>query len=290
MFIDIHGHAYKHYGIKQDGVNHFPTPEQLLKRYDELDIDRACLLPLIGPEFYLPESNEEILEIVEEYPERFIPFCNIDPRALTNSPDAPLDYVLGYYRDKGCRGVGEVMPNLPFLDPLVQNLLKHTQSVGLPLTFDISTAIGGNYGLYDDPGLPQLEASLQRFPKLTILGHGPAFWAEMGALDNVDDRAGYPPYPIRAEGAVPKLLRRYENLWADLSAGSGYNALARDPDHAAAFLTEFQDKLLFGTDICTATQPAPIVDFLIQMRDTGKISGEAFEKIAKGNAVRLLGL
>ncbi len=290
MFIDIHGHAYKHYGIMQDGTTHFPTPEQLIKRYDELDIDRACLLPLIGPEVYLPESNEEILEIVEEYPERFIAFCNVDPRALTNSPDAPLDYVLGWYRDKGCKGVGEVMPNLPFLDPRVQNLFKHTEAVGLPLTFDISTAIGGNYGLYDEPGLPQLEASLKSFPKLNILGHGPAFWAEMGTLDNESDRAGYPSYPIRAEGAVPKLLRRYPNMWGDLSAGSGYNALARDPDHAAQFLTEFQDKLLFGTDICYATQLAPIVDFLIDMRDSGRISGEAFEKIARGNAVGLLGL
>lgn len=290
MFIDIHGHVYKHFGIKQDGVNHFITPEQLIKRYDELGIDRGCLLPLIGPEVYLPESNEEILEIAEDYSDRFIPFCNVDPRALTNSPDAPLDYVLGYYRDKGCKGVGEFMPNLPFLNPLVQNLFKHTQAVGLPLLFDISPYIGGAYGLYDDPGLPQLEASLHSFPRLTIIGHGPAFWAEMGTLDNEADRAGYPSYPVRAEGIVPKLLRRYNNLWADLSAVSGYNALARDPDHAVQFLNEFQDKLLFGTDICTVDQPAPLANFLINLRDTGRISQETFGKIAKENAVRLLGL
>lgn len=290
MFIDIHGHAYRRVGPKQDGRIHFATPEQLLKRYEELGIERACLLPLIGPEVYLPESTEEILDIVERYPERFIPFCNIDPRALTNSPEAPLGDVLRYYRDQGCKGLGEVMPNLPFLDPLVQNLFRHAEEVGLPLTFDISTRIGGTYGLYDDPGLPQLETSLQRFPKLIILGHGPAFWAEMGTLETPADRAGYPNYPIREEGVVPKLFRRYPNLYGDLSAGSGYNALARDPEYAVQFLNEFQDRLLFGTDLCAPDQPVPLVPFLLGLREAGKISEAVFQKIARENALRLLGL
>ena len=34
------------------------------------------------------------------------------------------------------------------------------------------------------------------------------------------------------------------------SARSGNNALARDLDHAGRFLTEFQDRVLFGVDIC----------------------------------------
>ncbi len=290
MFIDIHGHAYRKIGPKQDGRTHFATPEQLLARYDELGIERACLLPLIGPEVYLPESNEEILEICERWPDRFIPFCNIDPRVLTNSADAPLGYLLRYYKEQGCKGIGEVMPNLPFLDPLVQNLFRHTQEVGLPLIFDISTRIGGTYGLYDDAGLPQLEESLRRFPDLIILGHGPAFWAEMGTLDRPADRAGYPPYPIRDEGAVPRLFRRCPNLYGDLSAGSGYNALARDPEYAVRFLNEFPDRLLFGTDICAADQPVPQAEFLLGLRESGKISDGVFRKIARENAIRVLGL
>ena len=290
MFIDIHGHAYRKIGPKQDGRTHFATPEQLLARYDELGIERACLLPLIGPEVYLPESNEEILEICERWPDRFIPFCNIDPRVLTNSADAPLGYLLRYYKEQGCKGIGEVMPNLPFLDPLVQNLFRHTQEVGLPLIFDISTRIGGTYGLYDDAGLPQLDESLRRFPDLIILGHGPAFWAEMGTLDRPADRAGYPPYPIRDEGAVPRLFRRCPNLYGDLSAGSGYNALARDPEYAVRFLNEFPDRLLFGTDICAADHPLPQAEFLLGLRESGKISDGVFRKIARENAIRVLGL
>ena len=44
---------------------------------------------------------------------------------MTNSPDAPLDQILAYYKAPGCKGLGEVMPNLPLMQPLVQNLLRH---------------------------------------------------------------------------------------------------------------------------------------------------------------------
>lgn len=290
MFIDLHGHAYRDPYPGQDGKPVFSTPEQLLARYDELGVEKGCLLPIVNPEVYLPQSNEEILSIARQYPTRFIPYCNIDPRAIANSSSAPLDYLLRHYKDQGCKGIGEVMPNLPFTDPLVWNLFKHTQSVGLPLTFDISARIGGTYGLYDDPGLPQLEASLQEFPDLIIVCHGPAFWAEITELESPDDRSGYPSYPVRAEGAVVRLLRGYPNMRCDLSAFSGYNALARDPDYAVTFLNEFSDRLLFGLDICAHDQPAPIVSLLTDMKATGQLSEAAFAGIARDNAIKLLGL
>ncbi len=56
------------------------------------------------------------------------------------------------------------------------------------------------------------------------------------------------------------------------------------------FLNEFQDRLLFGTDICAATQPLPLAAFLKDLRKSGKISEVVFRKIARENAVRLLGL
>jgi len=92
------------------------------------------------------------------------------------------------------------------------------------------------------------------------------------------------------EGIVPKLMRRYPNLYGDLSAGSGYNALARDPDYAVPFIVEFQDRLLFGTDLCTSTQPVPQIDFLLGLRDDGRISEVVFQRIARENAIKLLEL
>ena len=80
---------------------------------------------------------------------------------------------------------------------------------------------------------------------------------------------------------MPKLFRRYENLYGDLSAMSGYNALARDREYAVQFLNEFQDRLMFGTDICAPDTPTPLVDFLLQLRDEKLISEEVFRKVAR---------
>ena len=298
MFIDIHAHAYRK---PVPFVVEFCTAEQLLERYDQAQIERGALLPIVSPEIYLPQANEDILDMAEEYPDRFIPFCNIDPRALTNAADAPLDRLLRYYRDKGCKGLGEVMLNVPVMDPMVQNLFKHAQDVGLPLTFDGSDQTSGDFGLYDDPGLPQLEHSLQRFPDLILLGHGPVFWAEIGRLETPADRGivfgpgggqvgRLPTYPIKEEGVVPKLFRRYPNLRGDLSDATAYNAMARDPEYGPKVLTEFQDRLLFGTDICGFGQLYPLIDLLIEWRDTDTITEEAFQKVARENAIKLLGL
>ena len=258
MFIDIHAHAYRK---PVPFVVQFCDPEQLIGRYDEAGIEKGVLLPIVSPEIYFPQANEDILDMAEQYPDRFIPFCNIDPRVLTNSADAPLDRVLRYYKDKGCKGLGEVMPNVPMMDPMVQNLFKHAEAVGLPVIFDGSCVVGNDFGLYDDPGLPQLEHTLQKFPDLVIFGHGPVFWSEIGRLETPGERASVfgpnggqvacrrPSGPIKEEGVVPKLLRRYPNLMGDLSDGNPWNALARDPEYGPKFIEEFQDRLFFGKRI-----------------------------------------
>ena len=290
MFIDVHAHVYRKPSPPVNGPQVFFTPEQLLARCDEHEIERAVLLPFGNSEVYLPQSNDDIIEIAEARPDRFIPFCNVDPRAISNSPGAPLGNLLRYYRDRGCKGIGEVMPNLRFLDPRVQNLFGCAEEAGLPLTFDITVREGERYGLVDDLGLPELERSLKNFPGLKVFGHGPAFWAEMGRLETPCDRVGYPDYPITEEGVVPELFRRYPNLFGDLSAGSGYNALARDPEHAVRFLNEFQDRLMFGTDSVAPGSPLPMKGFLLGLREEGKISEIVFQKIARENAIRILGL
>ena len=288
MFIDIHAHAYLFDSPPQDGLITFCKAEEVLRRYDELGIEKGVLLPLIGPETYLPQSNQEILEICRRWPDRFVPFCNIDPRGIDNAVNTDFSVWIEWFKARGCRGVGEFMPNMYFRDPRVLNLLRQFEKAELPVIFDDTVYVGRRYGLVDEPGLPQLEMILRSMPKLILLGHGPAFWSEMGVLETVADRGGYPRYPIRAEGAVPKLFRRYPNLWGDLSAGSGYNALTRDRAYGIRFLNEFQDRLCFGTDICYAKQDLPLAGFLLELRAEGALSEETFEKIARGNARRLL--
>lgn len=297
MFIDIHAHAYRR---PVPFVVEFCTAAELIERYDGASIEKGVLLPIVSPEIYFPQANEDILDMAAQYPDRLIPWCNIDPRVLTNASDAPLDRILRYYKDKGCRGVGEIMLNVTTLDPMVQNLFKHAETVGLPVTWDGSDRVGGDFGLYDEPGLPQFEHTLQRFPNLTVLGHGPVFWAELGHYDTPAQRktafrpdgtqVGWNPPSglIREEGVVPKLLRRYGNLHGELS--DSLSQLQRDPDFGARFLTEFQDRLFFGTDLCHFKQPMTLRDLLIDWRDSGRIAPAVFDKIARENAVRLLNL
>ena len=54
---------------------------------------------------------------------------------------------------------------------------------------------------------------------------------------------------------------------------------------------EFQDRAYFGTDFCnTNFSDVALAKTLIKWKDEGRISKEAFEKIERENAIRLLGL
>lgn len=293
MFIDIHVHAIQEETMPRpdNGSQPISTPEVLIRRYDELGIEKGVILPIATPDStYIIQSNEEVLRMAANHPGRFIPFCNLDPRCCMNDWQAPLEKLLMYYRDKGCKGVGEITANLPVLDPRVQNLFRAAEKAGLPVTFHLAPYQGCIYGLVDDPGLPQLEESLRRYPNLKFFGHSQAFWAEMGKDPSIQDRLGYPKGEITQEGRVPQLMRKYGNLYGDLSAGSGFNALSRDRKYAVQFLNEFADRLFFGTDICAPETPAWLVDFLLDLRKTGEISETVFQKVAGKNAIRILSL
>ena len=294
MFIDIHGHAYRINPVpfRKEGGPRWVTPEKLVRFFDCHNIEKGVLMPLGSPECNLPQTNEDILEMAERFPGRFIPFCNVHPRAMYNDPRSPLEEMMEMYKAAGCKGIGEATYNLSFMDPFMQNWFRAVEKVGFPMTFHLAHQLGGCYGIYDEPGLPGLEYTLRTFPKLRMLGHSQTFWAEIGTLKTIGDRAIYPKGKV-TEGVVPKLLRKYKNLYGDLSAGSGANALMRDPDYAVQFLNEFQDRLCFGMDICYAPKedaPVPLADFLIQLRDSGKISETVFNKVARENAVAILGL
>ena len=75
--------------------------------------------------------------------------------------------------------------------------------------------------------------------------------------DGVDAEVLYVGGPLQTADAALHLdsvrgynrwLSDYANMYGDLSAGSGLNALLRDEGHAREFLKRHQDKLLFGSD------------------------------------------
>jgi len=292
MLIDIHTHCHLKRPsdiVRQSNKETWPTPEQLIRMMDNNGIDKSVILGCVSPEwrwtFVIPE---EVMEICSQYPERLIPFCNFDPRYLTNDTTADFMPLLKTYKKLGCKGIGEYFPNIPFDDPLNMNFFRQVEYVGLPLTFHIAPEIGGQYGVYDELGLPRLEKVLQVCPDLILLSHSAVFWAEISANVTVEQRNGYPQGKVEP-GRVVELMQKYPNLHGDLSAGSGFNAISRDPEFGYQFMEEFQDRLYFGTDIANNLQETPIVGYFRKLKEEKLISKNAYEKITWKNAAKLLG-
>ncbi|MBQ9740642.1 MAG: amidohydrolase family protein [Kiritimatiellae bacterium] len=292
-YIDIHAHCTED-PLPQMGSLKQPLccAEQLIAHYDRLGIEKGCILGLGTPENFIGGmSNESILRLCAAYPDRFIPFCVVDPRSCGNTPYAQFRDVLMHYRDRGCKGFGELCANIHLLDPRMQNLFKACEEVGLPVTFHTTPMCGWSYGVVDDSGLPALEICLQRFPKLRFFGHSSAFWSEITVCRTMQERNSRGKGPIKEEGAIQRLMRKYPNLYGDLSAGSGACALMRDPAYAAKFLTEFQDRIMFGIDICDPNgYVSPLPGFLRELRSSGAISETVFRKVARENHIRELGI
>ena len=293
--IDIHAHvtAFPDFCPPAPYNNQrFLSAEELLAMYDELGIERGVILPITSPDGEMVVlTNESAAYLSSLYPDRLSWFCNVDPRAMQNTTSSNIDYLLGWYKDHGAKGVGEFTSNLYADDPKSDNLFSHCEEVGLPVLFHISPEPNRFYGIVDDLGLPRLEKMLKKHPDLQFIGHSQPFWSEMSKDNTKGTRNGYPTGKV-IPGRLWELMREYGNLCCDLSAGSGANAMMRDTDNAAAFLTEFQDRIYYGCDICASFNRHPFLfrDFLDGLLRDGALTQEAYRKICRDNAAALLGL
>lgn len=294
--IDMHVHVIDNAegALLRTTGDTFCTPEQLIEIYETIGVEHGVILTAMSPEFADERNtNREIYQIVKRDPKHFSWFCGIDPRFYTNSAETDFSAILNHYKAYGAKGVAELTCNLYLDDPLLMNLFAHCERCEMPVTIHIG-ALGGDYGVVDELGLPRLEKVLKTFPKLQIIGHSQKFWSEISGDNNEEIRGGFPQGKVVPGGRVSELLRKYKNLTADLSAGSGFNALLRDPEFAYKFLEEFADQLYFATDICSPENAkfpirVGLSAFLDDAMEQGKISYEAYEKISRGNALKLLG-
>lgn len=293
MIIDVHAHVFAFPKIRKsrDSEGMFMSAEQQVRRMDEKGIDKAVILPLNSAEAPAErQSIGEVLLICERHPGRFIPFCDIDPRRSDLPRQEDADFMLEQYRDLGCKGLGELTARIPFDDPRLLRLFAACEKVGFPVTFHTITPEVQSYGVLDDPGLPRFEKVLRQFPELKFFGHSPGFWNEVSGSLGPGEKNGYPKGPVQPGGVLVRLLREYPNLNGDLSAGSGLNALTRDPAFTYEFADEFQDRLLLGLDHTDVSHDFQHIEWLTAARDEGHISTEAHAKIMWKNADRLIGL
>lgn len=272
--IDIHLHLGNFYRLDYPRILPL-TAHALVDKMDRVGIEIGVLLPLESPEVGGYLLTEEAVAARDLYPDRFIAFCCVDPRF----PRATelIDHAVTRW---GCRGFGEHLNGLAFDDPLNLALYAKCAEHGLPVLFDMCSD-----ACWDEPGLPRLERCLREFPTVPFLGHGPRFWQAISGDDDGQQQL-YPQGPITPGGAVDRLAAEYDNLWLDLSAMSGYNALTRDPEFAAGFVERHWQKMLFGTDYYAPHHPMRQVKWLQEL----KVQEEVRHAIGAGNARRLLGL
>ena len=291
MIIDVHAHVFtRPILVKANGLT-FLSAEDQIRRMDEKGIDMAVILPLNSADGPAErQSMGEVLNICEAFPGRFIPYCEIDPRRHDWHTVEHFYAGLSQYKDVGFKGFGELTTRLPFDDPKMMALFGALEKLELPVTFHTCLAQKPTYGVIDDLGLPRFEQVLQTFPDLVFFGHSASFWSEIGGDLTVETKEGYPKGPVVEGGAVVRLLREYSQLNGDISAGSGFNALERDPEFSWAFIDEFQDRLLLGLDHTDVELDFQHIEWLTQARNDGHITTAALEKILWKNANRLIRL
>lgn len=292
--IDIHAHStlFPQFYPPYPSGTRFIAAEELLAAYDEIGVEKGVLLSISSPEGQMsPLPSETCKYLADQYPDRFLWFCNVDPRAYANKPTTNLGRIIEFYKGLGAKGVGEITARIYADDPRMENLFAACEACEMPATIHIAKDFDVSYGIVDEIGLPRIEKILKNHPNLKLLGHSQTFWCEMSADITEDLRGKYPTGKVR-DGRIAELMRNYPNLYCDLSAGSGANALKRDKEYAAKFIEEFADRILFGMDICVpnTNDHRILLPFLEEMVAEGLVSLENYKKIVRDNAVRLLGL
>ena len=269
------------------------TPAHMRMVYDRLGIDRCVAFSgLISKS----EAFFETDAFANEHPDVFAGwFCN--PSELI-AEGASAETIIGYLKQsiaKGASGYGEMTVHVPINSPSLYPMYAFMEQSGLPMTVHFA-AERESYGMTDDLHLPGLETVLKRFPNFKILGHASAFWSEITGDVTEETHSAYGNGKVTPGGRVIELMRRYDNLWGDLSAGSACFGISRDPAHGYAFLKEFADRLYYGSDLAEDTETCeghPTVKMLAFLREglkDGHISPEDYQKIMRGNAEKLLGL
>lgn len=170
-------------------------------------------------------------------PGRMTFFASVD----ASRPDA-INALKLAHKD-GAIGFGELKSMVPCDGPEMRRIYDLAAERKIPVLLHFQE---GPPGQVFNGGIGRFAAILKAYPKTTFIGHANSFWANL-STDAPPDEA-YPKGKIKRGGITDKLLADYPNLYGDLSANSGRNALGRDPEFAADFLKRHQDKLMFGSD------------------------------------------
>jgi predicted TIM-barrel fold metal-dependent hydrolase len=223
--VDIHQHLP--YSDRQ--------ADALLAHQRTMGIGKTVMLPA-GRKYGLAAKagpNEVVYPFVKEHPDEYVFFAN-------ELPDIPeTKEVIEKYLKMGAIGIGE--QKFP-----VDCDSKHIELVAsIAQEFDVPVLLHFQHETYNFH-IERFHKILEKFPKVNFIGHAQTWW---GNIDkNHDQTVMYPETPVTPGGISDRYLADYENMYGDLSAGSGQNSMTRDEEQARGFLDRHQDKVLYGSD------------------------------------------
>jgi uncharacterized protein len=223
--IDIHQHT--NYVGRSDA--------DLLRHQRTMGVTTTVLLPA-GRYYGLDAQcgdNASVERFAKKHPGEFVFFANELP--YLKEADAEIRR----YLQKGALGIGEqkfrVLADSAYLERMA----------GIAKDFDVPILLhfwDGDYNME----LDRFHKILEKFPTVNFIGHAQSWWGQIDK--NHNPKVIYPKGKVTAGGLTDRWLADYPNIFGDLSAGSGLNALRRDPQFTARFLERHQQKLLFGSD------------------------------------------
>lgn len=267
--IDIHQHTNYH----------DRTDDELVAHQRKMGVTKTVLLPA-GSKYGLAANcggNDTVIAVARRYPGEYVYFAN-------EVPDIPeTKAVIEKYLKAGAMGIGE------------QKFHVECDSAAMQLVFDIARAhrvpvlMHFQHDTYN-MGIERFHNMVRKYPTVTFIGHAQTWW---GNIDrNHVQSVMYPKGPVTPGGITDRLLTDYPNVYGDLSAGSGLNAMLRDEEHARAFLDRHQDKLMFGSDCEDAQGTGPKCSGSQQIATVRRLAPNsiAVRKMLYGNAARLLHL
>ena len=265
-------------------------PASNLAHLDGAGITQANLLTRGG-------AAEQVKALQAQAPGRFIWFNSYD----VSQPD--VEQQLTKAVKDGAKGFGEMKFHDAADGPEFRRIYALAADLRVPILVHFQEVDHfPNEGTWATGYAKTFASVLKAFPKTTFIGHADAFWANVSA--DYQNEAAYPTGPVKRGGVTDKWLGEFPNLFGDLSANSGNNALSRDPEFTKDFLARHQDKLLFGSDcscadgrgggVSQANKPAAkrIAGRCVARETLGVVkrstAAEVFQKIVWGNAHRLL--
>ena len=207
--------------------------QQLIEHQAVHHVTRTVLLPGDGWMLSVLGDNASCAALVAQYPDRFVRFACADA-AESRTPDV----LRGNIR-RGALGIGEMKFHMAVDSPEMHRVYKLADELGVPVLIHFE------YETYNT-GLERFESVLKAYPRVNFLGHAQTWWGNISA--ELDPLVMYSRGPVKPGGLTDRLLSDYPNVYGDLSAESGLNALTRDPEFARDFVRRHAGKLIWASD------------------------------------------